>query len=388
MYTYIVLGAGKQGLAIAYDLGKFCDAKKIVVADYDLKLAKAGATRVNKLLKRQVCVPVKADAGKEANLKRLFKGADCVVSAVPYHFNYNVAKAAVATGANFCDLGGNTDVVKKELSLDKAAKKAGVTLVPDTGLMPGMGNTLAVHAMNTMDHVDELHLRCGGLPQKPKGPLGYKLVFSVEGLINEYFGTAYIIRKGKTAAVPTFDGLEELDFPKPVGHCQAFVTSGGTSTCPWTFAGKVKEYYYKTVRYPGHYEKIKTLLDLGFFEQEPVDVKGSKVVPRQLSHVLLTKKIDFPKDPDLVVLRVTAVGRRNGKKATMVMDVMDFEDKKTGFTAMERDTGFPAAIVAHHLVRGLAPKGAVSLELAIDPELFLNDFLKRGIPYSEKIKLG
>ncbi|MRR52146.1 MAG: saccharopine dehydrogenase, partial [Rhodocyclaceae bacterium] len=226
MYTYIVLGAGKQGLAIAYDLGKFCDAKKITVADYDAKLAKAGAQRVNKLLRKKLCVPVKADAGKESDLKRLFKGADCVVSAVPYHFNYGVARAAVAAGANLCDLGGNTDVVKQELSLDKAAKKAGVTLVPDTGLMPGMGNTLAVHAMNVMDRVDELHLRCGGLPQKPKGPLGYKLVFSVEGLINEYFGTAYIIRNGKTAAVPTFDGLEELEFPKPVGRCQAFVTSG------------------------------------------------------------------------------------------------------------------------------------------------------------------
>ncbi|MCU0607588.1 MAG: saccharopine dehydrogenase NADP-binding domain-containing protein [Candidatus Edwardsbacteria bacterium] len=388
MYTYIVLGAGKQGLAIAYDLGKFCDAIKIVVADYDAKLARAGAQRVNKLLKKKLCVPVRADAGKESDLKRLFKGADCVVSAVPYHFNYGVAKAAVAAGANFCDLGGNTDVVKKELSLDKAAKKAGVTLVPDTGLMPGMGNTLAVHAMNVMDRVDELHLRCGGLPQKPKGPLGYKLVFSVEGLINEYFGTAYIIRKGKTAAVPTFDGLESLEFPKPVGRCQAFVTSGGTSTCPWTFAGKVKEYDYKTVRYPGHYEKIKTLLDLGFFEQSPVDVKGTKVVPRQLSHVLLTKQIDFPQDPDLVVLRVTAVGRHNGKKAVMTMDVMDFQDNKTGFTAMERTTGFPAAIVAHHLVRGLAPKGAVPLEKAIIPVLFICDFLKRGIPYREKIRVG
>ncbi|HTY07660.1 MAG TPA: saccharopine dehydrogenase C-terminal domain-containing protein, partial [Candidatus Edwardsbacteria bacterium] len=167
-----------------------------------------------------------------------------------------------------------------------------------------------------------------------------------------------------------------------------FVTSGGTSTCPWTFAGKVNEYDYKTVRYPGHYEKIKTLLDLGFFEQSPVDVKGSRVVPRQLAHVLLTRAIDFPKDPDLVVLRVTAVGRHNGKKATMVMDVMDFEDRRTGFTAMERTTGFPAAIVAHHLVRGLAPKGAVPLERSIDPELFLTDFLKRGIPYTEKIKLG
>jgi lysine 6-dehydrogenase len=385
-FKYLVLGSGRQGLAIAYDLAKFCQAEKIVVADYDSKIASAGAKKVNSLLKNKIVVSQKADAGNIAGLKKLFKGIDCVISAVPYHFNYGVAKAAVESKCNFCDLGGNTGVVLKELSLYQQAKKAGVTLVPDTGLMPGMGNTLAVHAINKLDHPREIHIRCGGLPQKPKPPLNYKLVFSVEGLINEYFGTAYIIRNGKAASIPTFSELEQLEFPKPIGKCEAFVTSGGTSTCPWTLEGIVKEYDYKTVRYAGHYEKIKTLLELGFFEQEPVDVKGCKVIPRHLSHVLLTKKIDFPKDKDLIVLRVTALGKKNGKETEIVYDLIDFQDDKTGFTAMERTTGFPAAIVAHHLVQGKAPKGAVPLELAIDSEAFLVDFKKRGFKLTEKMK--
>jgi lysine 6-dehydrogenase len=385
-YKYIVLGAGRQGVAIAYDLAKFCQAGSVVLADYNLKLAQEGAVRVNKLAKPGVARAARADAGDPKALKRLFTGADCVISAVPYHYNYGVAKAAVAAGANFCDLGGNTGVVLRELTLHKQAKAKGVTVVPDTGLMPGMGNTLAAYFINKLDKVDEIHMRCGGLPQKPRGPLNYKLVFSVEGLINEYFGEAYIIKNSKVSKVPTFDGLEKIEFPKPVGKCECFVTSGGTSTAPWTFAGKVKEYDYKTVRYPGHYEKIKALLELGFFGQESVDVKGQKVVPRQLSHALITRAIDFPKDGDLIVLRVTAIGRHQGRKVEVRIDIMDFQDAKTGFTAMERTTGFPAAIVAHHLVQGLAPKGAVPLERSIDPALFIKDFKKRGISVKENIR--
>lgn len=385
-YKYIVLGAGRQGVAIAYDLAKFCQASSVILADYNLKLAKAGAARVNKLVRPGVSKAVRADAGNPSGLRKLFAGADCVVSAVPYHYNYGVAKAAVEARASFCDLGGNTGVVLKELSLHKQAKAKGITIVPDTGLMPGMGNTLAAYFINKLDKVDEIHMRCGGLPQKPKGPLNYKLVFSVEGLINEYFGEAYIIKNGKVAKVPTFDGLEAIEFQKPVGRCEAFVTSGGTSTAPWTFAGKVKEYDYKTVRYPGHHQKIKTLLELGFFDQAPIDVKGQKIIPRRLSHALITKAIDFPKDKDLIVLRVTASGKLHGKKVEARIDIIDFQDDKTGFTAMERTTGFPAAIVAHHLVQGLAPRGAVPLEKAIDPVLFIKDFKKRGIPVRETIK--
>lgn len=381
MYRYVVLGAGRQGLAIAYDLGKFCQASRIVLADRDLKLARRGAGRVNRLLKRKLCVPARADASREPELRKLFQGADCVVSAVPYYFNLGAARAAVASRAHFCDLGGNTGVVLRELELYDRARRSGVSVIPDTGLMPGMGNTIAVWLMDRLDRVDEIRIRCGGLPQRPKPPLNYKLVFSVEGLINEYFGTAYVIRKGKTVGIPTFSELEEIEFPKPLGKCQAFVTSGGTSTCPWTLAGRVPNYDYKTVRYPGHYERIQALLELGFFGQEPVLVDGKPVVPRKLSHRLISRCIEFPRDPDLAVLRVSAFGAQKGKKVEVRFEMVDYHDTRTGFSAMERTTGFPAAIVAHHLVRRLAPAGAVPLELAINPEMFMEDFKKRGIPF-------
>lgn len=382
MYRYVVLGAGRQGLAIAYDLGKRCQASSIILADRDQRLAGQGAARVNRLLGRKLCRPARVDASKYEPLVKLFRGADCAISAVPYYFNLNAARAAVSSRIHFCDLGGNTGVVLKELQLYDQAQRAGVSLVPDTGLMPGMGNTIAVLLMDRLDKAQEVRIRCGGLPQKPRPPLNYKSVFSVEGLINEYFGTAYVIRNGKPMGIPTFSELEKIDFPKPLGRCQAFTTSGGTSTCPWTLSDRVKAYDYKTVRYPGHYEKIKTLLELGFFEERPVLVEGHPVVPRQLSQVLIGQRIDFPKDKDLVVLRVSAFGWLKGKKVELRFEMIDYQDAKTGFSAMERTTGFPAAIVAHHLVRRLAPAGAVPLELAIDPEMFLEDFRQRAIPFT------
>ncbi len=378
-YNYLILGAGRQGLAIAYDLAKFGEAKKIILADNRLAIAQKGVKRLKKLLKTNIFTAVIANASNLANLNKIFRGADCVISAVPYQFNYTAAKAAVQAKTNLCDLGGNTDIVFKELSLDKQATKAKITIVPDTGLMPGMGNTLAMYAINKLEKPIEVHIRCGGLPQKPKPPLNYKMVFSVDGLINEYFGTAYVLRNSKIVGIPTFTELEKIEFPNPVGLGEAFVTSGGTSTCPWTLKDKVKEYDYKTVRYPGHYEKIKILLELGFFDLSPINVAGKTITPRDLSSILIAKKIDFPRDKDLVVLRVLAKGKIKGRKAEIKIDVLDYHDNKTGFSAMERTTGFPAAIVAHHLARGLAPKGAIPLEKAIDPRRFIKDLKKRDI---------
>ncbi|MEW6685522.1 MAG: saccharopine dehydrogenase C-terminal domain-containing protein [Candidatus Edwardsbacteria bacterium] len=384
-YKYVVLGAGRQGVAIAYDLAKFCEANSIVLADKDLKIAQRGTERIGSLLQTSIATAKTADAADPRELTKLFLGANSVISAVPYYFNLELAKSAIEAKANFCDLGGNTGIVLRELKLDKEAKKAGVTVVPDTGLMPGLGNTLAVYAINKLETTDEIHIYCGGLPQNPRPPLNYKLVFSIEGLLNEYFGTAYVLRYGKVKEIPTFSELEEIEFDPPVGKCEAFVTSGGTSTCPWTFEGKIKEYDYKTVRYPGHYDKIKALLDLGFLDSKPLKVKDAEIKPRDFTCILLSQNINFPEDHDLVVLRIVARGMFKSRAVEIKMNIIDYHDENTGFSAMERTTGFPAAIVAYHLAQGLAPKGAVPLEKAIEPMRFLEDFKKRGIFFKEEM---
>ncbi len=386
-FRYAVLGAGMQGTACAYDMAKFGDAKEVLLADMDIEKAHKAAARVNKLIGFPDMVKgVKLDVKNEDELVKLLTGVDSFLSAVPYNFHVTVAKAAVQAKASMCDLGGNTDVVFEELKLDSQAKEAGITIIPDCGLMPGMGNTLAVYGMSKLDSCNEVQIRCGGLPQNPKPPLGYKLVFNIGGLTNEYFGKAFIVRNGKVAEVNTFDELEELEFESPVGKCEAFTTTGGTSTCPWTFEGKVDTYEYKTVRYAGHYEKFKTMLELGLLDTEEVKVGGIKVSPRDVFHTVVAPKIDFPEDKDLVVLRATCKGLKEGKKVSLTYDIMDFHDDETGFTAMERTTAYPASIVAIMMAKGEVAKGAVSLEVGIPGEHFVNELRKRGIKLTETIK--
>jgi lysine 6-dehydrogenase len=348
---------------------------------------------VNRLAGREAAAAGVVDAREPEAARRAFEGSAVVLSAVPYDLNVALARAAIRAGASFGDLGGNTDVVRETLALDPEAKRAGVSVVPDLGLAPGMGNTLAVYAMSLLDEPEEVHVRCGGLPRNPRPPLGYRLLFAVEGLTNEYFGKAVVLRDGKRMEIDTFDELETLEFPPPIGKVEAFTTSGGTSTCPWTFEGKIRDWDYKTIRYPGHFEKMKLLKDLGFLDLDPVPVGRAgetpvPVVPREVFHALARRKLSFPDDPDLAILRVRCSGVKDGKRAEVTLEVIDRFDPETGFTAMERTTGFPASIVCLMMARGEIARGAVPLELAVDGARFVAELRRRGIPFTERVVVG
>jgi lysine 6-dehydrogenase len=245
-----------------------------------------------------------------------------------------------------------------------------------------MCNTLAADGISHLDRCDEVNMRVGGLPQNPRPPLDYLLVFSMEGLTNEYFGKAVFLRDGKRIEVDTFDELEHLTLPEPLGECEAFTTSGATSTAPWTYEGRVKNYDYKTIRYKGHYDKFKIFLEMGLLDLEPVNVKGQQVVPRDLFHAVVTPQIDFPEDKDLLVLRVTCRGEKDGKPKSIEYTMIDFGDETTGFNAMSRMTGFPASIVAIMSARGDNLRGAVPLEKSVPTDIFLNELKRRELSLS------
>ena len=385
-FRYAVFGAGMQGTAAAYDLGVFGDAESVVLFDQNEEQAKDAAERVNKLLGRELVTAEELDARDGGAVEKRLRGIHATLSAVPYFFSPSIALAAIHAGSHMCELGGNTTVTKKILGLDAEAKAAGVSIVPDCGLAPGLGNIIACYGMTFMDRTDVVHIRCGGLPQNPKPPLFYKIVFAIVGLTNEYFGEAYFLKDGQIVKVPTFTGLEEIDFDPPVGHCEAFVTSGGTSTCPWTFQGKIKEYDYKTVRYPGHYERFKVMRDLGLLDLEPVDLHGHKVIPRDLFHKVVAPRLAFPDDKDLVVLRVSLRGEKDGHDMSVKLEVMDFEDEKTGFSAMQRTTGWSASIVTIMMARNEVKAGALPLEIAVEPRRYMELFRQRGIRFTESIQ--
>jgi lysine 6-dehydrogenase len=384
-YRYAVLGAGRQGTACAYDMIKFGEADSVVLADQSMEVAQAAAEQINHLLDTDQAQGIQLDVTDGQALVEMLAGMDAFLSAVPYYFNLDIARAAVQAGASMCDLGGNTDLVREQLKLDAQARAADISLVPDCGQVPGMGSTLMVYAMSLLDEVEEVFMWDGGLPQDPRPPFDYLLTFNIAGLTNEYAESPVFLRDGKPTLVPTMDELEEIEFPLPVGRLEAFTTGGGVSTMPWTFAGKLKTLQNKTIRYPGHFGQLRAFYDLGLWRTDPILVGEQEVVPRELFHALFEPLVTYPQDKDLVVIRIQATGLKGGHPTEVVLDLMDFYDEETGFTAMERTTGWDAAIVAGMMAREQVPKGAVPVELAVPPALFVQELAQRGIKVRTRV---
>lgn len=384
-YQYVILGAGRQGTACAYDLIRFGGGGRVLLADQSLLVAEAAAARVNDLLGADKAHPAQLDVTDEGALRAILAGADVVVSAVPYYYNLAITRAAVEAGAGMCDLGGNVDVVRAQLGLDAEAKAAGVCVVPDCGQVPGMGTTLMVHAMRQLDEPEEVFMWDGGLPQEPRPPFHYLATFHLGGLTNEFAEPALFLRDGKPTLVPPLEEMEEVEFPPPIGRVEAFTSSGGVSTMPWTFEGKLKTIQNKTIRYPGHLAQLRAFYDLGLWDTEPIEVNGRPVIPRDVFHVLFAPHVTFPGDHDVCAIRIRANGLKGGRPAEASVEMMDFYDEETGFTAMERTTGWDVAIVAAMIARGQIPCGVVPVELAVPPDLFVRGLHLRGIQIKTEV---
>ena len=371
----LVLGAGRMGHGAVFDLAhSFSEVKAVTVADADFARAQAVAGNI----KSPKVSAIELDVSDYEKCVLAMRGHDAAISCVNYWYNLELSKAAIETETNFCDLGGNNYVVDEQLALDAEAKKANINIIPDCGLAPGMVSILAMHGANRFDETEEIHIRVGGLPQNPKPPLNYQLVFSVEGLINEYIESARVIRNGEIKEVESMTELESLEFENfPV--LEAFQTSGGTSTLPETFLGKIKELDYKTIRYAGHCEKFKTMIDLGLCSSEEIVADYVKVKPRKVLGELLQNHLPAD-EPDYVLIRLEFVGTKGSERKSLRYDIVDKFDETTNLSAMMRTTAFPASIIAQMMARGdVKMRGATPQEKAIDAEKFVAELEKRNI---------
>jgi len=375
MSSFFVIGAGLMGRAVSFDLCRSPGVGSVLLADVDGERVES----VRASLRSPKASGTRLDVTDHAAVVSAMRGRDVTVSCVPYRHNAELARAAVEAGSSLCDLGGNNDVVAQELALDPEARRRGVTIIPDCGLAPGLTNVLSADALARFDVLEELHIRVGGLPLRPRPPLGYQLVFNPSGLINEYKEMCLVIRDGEVRSVESMTDIEELEFPPPFGRLEAFNTSGGTSTLPRTLKGRVRELDYKTIRYPGHCERIRLLMDLGLFDERPVRVGGAEVLPRELIEALFAERLSFG-DDDAVLVRVTARGVKDGRGRTLTHTIVDHCDKPNNLTAMMRMTAFPASIVAQMLADGtIARRGAVPQESVVPPGRFIEQLGARGV---------
>jgi lysine 6-dehydrogenase len=395
----LIIGAGMMGSAAAYDMARSAAVESVTLADMDKKRAKQSAARVNKLAGQEKVRAIELDASRAKDARKLMSQHDAALSCVPYFFNLELATAAVEAKCHFADLGGNNTVVRQELELGRKAEKRGVAIAPDCGLSPGMASILAGELMRRIGgNAGALKIYVGGLPKEPKPPFGYQLVFSVEGLINEYCEPARVLKHGKIRDIEPLSEAETFRV-RGLPELVAFHTSGGTSTLPETFRGRVGECFEKTLRYPGHFEMIRSLYDLGLFSSEPRKIGKQEIAPRALMSQIMTEKF-AGEGADTVIMRVEAheqVPRRGWgallrgeprrQPRVLAFTLYDELDPQTGMTAMMRTTAWPASVVTQMLAAGvIAKRGGIRQEIDVPAELFLKAMAKRGvgIQYSEE----
>jgi lysine 6-dehydrogenase len=375
----LVLGCGNIGSVAAEDLAQSMSSIEVIVADKDKIRAKDVAERID----RRNISWIQLDAANYDETVDALKDFTLIMGFLPGKLGYLLAKACIDAGKDLVDV---SYMAENSLTLHQKAIEADVTIIPDCGLAPGISNILVGHAVAMLDKVQAVHIMVGGLPEKPIPPLDYIITWSPESLIDEYKRKAMIVKKCKILAVEPLSGLEEVEFPG-AGKLEAFYTDG-LRTLPSTVKD-VEDMWEKTLRYPGHAEKIKLLKALGFFDEKQIDVEDSHLSPMKVTAKLLKQKLWKPEVKDIVALKVEVSGVKNGRRTRYTYSLLDRYDEKQGITAMARTTAYPASIVAQLILgKVIKEKGVVPPEkIGMNDELFrtlLQELEKRGIRIVEE----
>jgi saccharopine dehydrogenase-like NADP-dependent oxidoreductase len=372
-----VLGAGLVGTPMALDLAKE-SAFDVLVADVRQEPLDALAERGRLRTKR-------VDLSQPAELRALAADADIVLSAVPGFMGYATLKTLLEEGKRVVDI---AFFAEDPLTLDELAKTRGGMAIVDMGVGPGMSSVLIAHAHSQLDETTNIITYVGGLPKVRRWPYEYAAVFSPVDVIEEYVRPARYIENGVMVTRPALSDPEYLHFPE-VGTLEAFNTDGLRTMAQTLKVPNMKE---KTLRYPGHIEKMAVLRETGFFSEEPIDVKGVKVVPRDLTAKLLFPMWKLPPgESDITVMKIIVEGTKAGKKTRVTYDLYDTYDAITGVHSMARTTGYTATAAVRLVAKGLwEQRGVFAPEMLgfkqACVEFLLAELRQRGVIYKESIE--
>ncbi|MDA4126987.1 MAG: saccharopine dehydrogenase NADP-binding domain-containing protein [Thaumarchaeota archaeon] len=367
-----VLGSGLMGSVIGWDLARSESVDSVVVADIDETRL---ATLKKKAPGKKLTVEV-LDIKDKPKVVSFLKRFDVAASALPHGIVHHSDIAATQAGAKMVNIAFEDE----QMNLDAAARKSGGLLVPGCGVAPGLGGILLAHALESIGGGDEGHILVGGLPQRPQPPFGYRLVFSIVGLLREYIDDARVFRDGKLVKVRPFSTVESVEFPPPIGRLEAFCTDGLASLV-YTMKG-MRVLDEKTLRWPGHAEKMGLLMESGFFSKEKVSVGKIEVAPLDMSWAVLGKKLSEGSPHDMTIMRVIARGR----KGEAGYDLVDRYDEKNAVTSMGKTTGYTASIVTQMVGSGeITGTGVVPPEKAVTGKKvakLISELGKRGVKVS------
>jgi lysine 6-dehydrogenase len=378
----VVLGSGNIGSVVAQDIAESLTSAEITIADADKNRAQTTASRLN--LENIGWIHV--DAANHLELASKLKGFDVAVGALPGNLGFQACKAAIAAKVDLVDV---SYMPQDVMLLNESALKAGVSLIPDCGMSPGLCSMFVGRGISRLDKTEKAHMLNGGLPEWPVPPLGYVITWSVKDLIDMYRRKVSIVKDGKVVQVEALTGLEELDFPG-IGKLEAFYTDGLRTLLQTV---KVRDMWEKTLRYAGHAEKIKLLKDLGFLDQETVEVGGAKVDPSEVTARLFEKKLRKPEIPDIVVILVKVTGLKGRKHVEYVYRVTDHQDVRHHITSMARTTAYTTSIVTQLLAKkavsetGVIPPEKLGMNKGVF-ETLIHELKKRGVTVEETENVG
>ena len=376
-----VLGSGLMGKEAARDLVWSKDVTSVGLADIDYERAKA----VCEQLESDKLTPYSVNANDEEQLSNFMKRFDVIINALFYSFNEIVARTAIKVGVHSVDLGGHIGhITDKVLELKEKAKEKGVTIIPDLGVAPGMINILSGYGVSKLDNPNSIKLYVGGIPLRPEPPLGYNHVFSMEGLFDHYTDPSLIIREGKKQIISSLSEVEQIYFER-FGPLEAFHTSGGTSTLPISYPD-LNTLEYKTIRYPGHAEKFKLLVDLNLTRKDyEVELNGNKVNPREVLLKVLDPIVNLKEKDDVVLLRVIVSGVKNSNETTYEYEMITHKDRENNVTAMARATANTISVVAQMIGNEtIMKRGVYPPEQIVPGKEYIEEMAKRNVIIQEK----
>ena len=371
----VIFGAGLMGTTIARDLVKSKEVERVTLCDVDVsRLRAARLAEISPKLRLK-----KHDVRHRVQTIDLLRRFDVGIGALPHDLCEYPIRATLAAAVGYVDLIYGWRYERSKIGL--AAKRRGIAIIPACGLAPGLSNVLAWAAVDKLDSVHDVHIKTGGIPERPRPPLNYRIVFSFEAVLEEYLRKARIVRNGRIMDVEALSGLEEITFPQPIGRCECFYTDG-LSTLVQTIR-HVRNMDEKTIRWPGHVAQIRTLIECGLLELKPITHNSHRIIPRKFTEQVLSDRLSLGNEKDLTLLRVDVVGKKNGKTVHNRYDMIDHYDSRNNITSMARTTSYPCAAAAQLLGSSrIAVTGLVPPEIAFDAEnrdWLLSYLASRGI---------
>ncbi len=363
--SVLILGSGMIGSAMAMDLARSGECP-VTVAD-------VRAENLERVAARYGVATVQADLSKPDAVEALARQHDLVIGALPSVIGYQTLEAVIAAGRDCVDI---SFMPENALDLDARARAAGVTVVVDCGVAPGVSNMMAGFGAAQLAPCERLEIYVGGLPVQRRWPYDYKAGFAPHDVIEEYVRPARVVESGRVVVKEALSEPELVDVPG-VGTVEAFLTDGLRSLAYTIDAPFMKE---KTLRYPGHINLMRVLRETGFFSKDPVDVKGQRVRPLDATAAILFPKWTFEEgEADLTVLRVVVEGRSGAETVRYTWDLLDMYDPATRLRSMSRTTAFPATIMAGLVARGAFRRAGVHAPEAVGAQPGLLDTVLREL---------